>query len=146
MGRAGLLVIESTLRWLAIARSVLGAVCDRRVAVLDRYAVCQYASLRARGAHQWEPLARRVYALFPPPDVTFLLVVDPAEAQRRIEARGEDVETLEFLRASDAAYRSLPEADQFVVIDGNAPPDEVERAIRDELQRWLAAGGAIAVR
>lgn len=137
LGRMGLLIVESVLRWLAIARSVLGSVLDRRVAVLDRYTVCQYASLRAHGARRWEPLARWVYAVFPRPDVTFLLTVDPAEAWRRIEARGTDSETLEFLTASDAAYRSLPEADEFVIIDGNAAPEEVERAIREELRRWL---------
>ena len=46
---------------------------------MDRYAVCQYASLRARGAGPAaERRARLAYRLFPRPDVTFLLAVDPA--------------------------------------------------------------------
>ena len=71
----------------------------------------------------------RIRSLPPPPDVTFLLAVDPAEAYRRIEARGTDHESLEFLIAAAQAYRDLPEAKQFVVINANSGPDEVTRAV-----------------
>ena len=44
----GMLVVESVLRWLAIARALLAAlVAQPDIAVMDRYAVCQYASIRA---------------------------------------------------------------------------------------------------
>jgi dTMP kinase len=137
LGRTGLLLAESALRWLAIARALLRSALGGRVAVMDRYAVCQYARIRSHGAPHWEPMARIAYSVFPPPDVTFLLAVDPAEAWRRIEARGTDTETLEFLTTSASAYRSMPESQTFVVVDANGTPDEVSRAIHDELRGWL---------
>lgn len=137
LGRTGLLLVESAVRWLAIARALIRSALTGRVAVMDRYAVCQYASIRAHGGTRLEPLARLVYRIFPPPELILLLAVDPAEAYRRIESRGTDHETLEYLTAADGAYRSLPEFPCFVVIDANATPDEVSRAIRARVARWL---------
>lgn len=137
LGRGGMLVIESVLRWLAIARALLRSLVSGQVAVMDRYSVCQYASIRAHRPHhadRWERLARLAFRIFPEPDVTFLLRVDPKEAYRRIERRGTDHESVEFLTAADAAYRSLPEYAGLVVVDGDAGPEEVSRAIR----QWLA--------
>ena len=97
-------------------------------------AVCQYASLRARGARPAaERRARLAYRWFPRPDVTFLLVVDPEVAYDRIERRGYDHEEMSFLYSAAAAYRSLPEFAEFVVIDANGTPDEVAAAIRAHL-------------
>jgi dTMP kinase len=143
LGRTGLLLAESVLRWLSIARALLRSAPGRRIAVMDRYAVCQYASIRAHGGHRWEPLARLAYRLFPRPEVTFLLAVDPAEAVRRVDARGTDIESVEFLTAADAAYRSLPEYGTFVVLDANAGPAEVSRAIWDRLDEWLPERSAL---
>jgi dTMP kinase len=129
VGRAGALVIESGLRWLAIAWALVRSGMTGRLAVMDRYAVCQYARIRAHGRVRWEPLARWAYRLFPPPDITFMLTVRPVEAYRRIEDRGTDHEELDDLIALDAAYRLLPESADFVMIDANGTPDEVGRAI-----------------
>lgn len=134
LGIGGMLVVESVLRGLAIARALLRARLHNQVAVMDRYTVCQYANIRAhrgRGVRlgAGERLARWAYCLFLRPDVTFLLAVDPAEAYRRIEARGMDHESLEFLIATAQAYQELPEAEDFVVIDANRGPDEVTHAI-----------------
>ncbi|MEH1015878.1 dTMP kinase [Micromonospora sp. CPCC 206060] len=137
LGRNGLLLAESVLRWLAIARTLLRSVLTRRVAVMDRYAYCQYASIRAHGGRRWETFARLVYRVFPPPGLTLLLTVDPAEAYRRIESRGTDHETMEYLIAADAAYRSLPEYPTFVVVDANGTPDQVAADIGAQVARWL---------
>ncbi|GIF15366.1 dTMP kinase [Actinoplanes teichomyceticus] len=135
-GRRGTLLIESLLRWLAIARTLLRRACRREIAVMDRYAACQYASLRARGAGPAaERRARLAYRLFPRPDVTFLLAVDPATARDRIDRRGTDHESLAYLTAADRAYRSLPEFRDFVVIDGNGSPEEVNAALLAWLRR-----------
>lgn len=135
LGRSGLLLVESILRWLAIARALLRSWLGGRVAVMDRYAVCQYASIRAHGGTgSGERLARLAYALFPAPDVTFFLAVDPGEAYRRIELRGTDHETVDFLATATAAYRSLPEFSRFVVIDANGTPDEVTARIHAHLR------------
>jgi dTMP kinase len=140
LGRNGMLLAELVLRWLAIARALVRSAVRRRIAVMDRYAVCQYASIRAHGGgRRWEQLARVAYRLFPPADVTFLLAVDPARAYDRIEARGTDHERLTYLLAADRAYRALPEHSSFVVIDGNGTPDEVSNAIAAHLAPRLAA-------
>ncbi|MDG4828925.1 dTMP kinase [Solwaraspora sp. WMMD1047] len=132
--RPGLLLTESVLRWLAIARALVRSAPRRRVAVMDRYAVCQYASIRVQGGGWSERLARLAYRVFPRPDVTFLLAVSPAEAYRRIELRGTDHESIDYLSAADRAYRSLPEAAEFVLIDADRPPDEVSR----QILAWLS--------
>jgi thymidylate kinase len=130
LGRRGLLLVESVLRWLAIARALVRSRLTGRAAVMDRYAVCQYASIRAHGGRRaGERLARMVYRVFPRPDITFLLAVEPGEAYRRIEARGTDHESLGYLAAAQDAYRALPEYSDFVVIDANPSLDDVTRSI-----------------
>ncbi|GIF00312.1 dTMP kinase [Paractinoplanes rishiriensis] len=139
LGRRTMLVIESVLRWLAILRSLLRRRLTGEIAVMDRYAFCQYASMRARAAGPAaERRARLAYRLFPRPDITFLLDVDPQVAHERVEVRGYDHEPTEYLKVAAAAYRSLPEYADFVVIDANGTPDEVAAAIRARLP--LAAG------
>ncbi|MFY1633502.1 dTMP kinase [Solwaraspora sp. WMMB335] len=138
LGRGGLLFLEALLRWLAIARTLIGS--GRRIAVMDRYAVCQYASIRAHRAVRWERVARVAYQAFPAPDVTFLLWLPPAEARRRIEARGTDSESLDYLARSAAAYQSLPESAGFVVIDARGSAAQVAKSIRQHLSQWLPAG------
>jgi dTMP kinase len=134
LGRRTMLVVESVLRWLAILRSLLRRRLTGEIAVMDRYAFCQYASLRARAAAPAaERRARLAYRLFPKPDVTFLLSVDPQVAHDRVETRGYDYESTEYLTAAAAAYRSLPEYGDFVVVDANGTPDEVAAAIRARL-------------
>ncbi|SBT46496.1 thymidylate kinase [Micromonospora auratinigra] len=140
VGRDGLLAVESVLRWLAIALALLSCLLTGRTAVMDRYAACQYASIRAHGGQRWERLARAGYRVFPPPRVTFLLAVDPAEAYRRIERRGTDHESMQWLTAAATAYRTLPEYAGFVVVDANGSPDEVSRRIRAHLSEWFPDG------
>jgi dTMP kinase len=126
LGDSGMMVVELGLRWLAIARARTLTFLHRDVSVMDRYAVCQYASIRAHhGGGGWERTARALYRVFPAPDVTFYLAVDPEVAYERIRLRGIDQETLEYLQEADAAYRSLPEFPSFVVVDANGSPDTV---------------------
>ncbi|MGR6321723.1 dTMP kinase [Micromonospora soli] len=137
VGREGLLAVESVLRWLAIALAMLSCLATGRTAVMDRYAACQYASIRAHGGQRWERLARAGYRIFPAPQVTFLLTVDPAEAYRRIERRGTDHESMSWLTTAATAYRTLPEYGSFVVVDASGTPEEVSRRIQDHLTEWL---------
>ncbi|MFG2104459.1 dTMP kinase [Micromonospora echinaurantiaca] len=139
VGRNGLLAVESVLRWLAIAAALLSHLVTGRVAVMDRYSACQYVSIRAHGGRRWERLARVGYRLFPAPQVTFLLAVDPAEAYRRIERRGTDHESIRYLTAADTAYRTLPEYPTFVLVDAGRSAEEVSRQIQDHLAGWLSA-------
>jgi dTMP kinase len=130
LGRRLMLLVESVLRWLAILRTLLRRQVTGEIAVMDRYAVCQFASLRAHGAAPAaERRARLAYRLFPKPDLTLLLAVDPQVAHDRIEARGYDHESLDYLAGAQAAYRSLPEFPGMVEIDANGTPVEVAAAI-----------------
>ncbi|MFC3500969.1 dTMP kinase [Micromonospora krabiensis] len=142
VGRDGLLAVESVLRWLAIAAALVSCLLTGRTAVMDRYAACQYASIRAHGGHRWERLARAGYRVFPRPQVTFLLAVDPAEAYHRIERRGTDHETMGWLTAADTAYRTLPEYPTFVLVDAGRPAEEVSRQIQRHLAGWLPSADA----
>jgi dTMP kinase len=147
LGRRTMLVVESVLRWLAILRTLLRRAVTREIAVMDRYSFCQYASLRARhAAPAAERRARLAYRLFPPPDVTFLRATDPQVAHDRIETRGYDHESTDYLSAAAAAYRSLPEYPGFVVIDANGTPDEVAAAIRARLPLPRPTSGSKRVR
>ena len=78
------------------------------------------------------------YRLFPPPDLTFLLAVDPAVAYDRIETRAYDHEEMSYLTAAAAAYRELPEAGSFVVIDADDTPDRVLASLLREIHSRLA--------
>lgn len=136
LGRRTMLLVESVLRWLAILRTLLRRTLTREVTVMDRYAVCQYASIRAHARtprperlNRAERRARLAYRVFPEPDVTFLLAVDPEVAHGRIERRGYDHEEMGYLRAAVASYRALPEFPRFVVIDANGTPEQVQAAM-----------------
>ncbi|GID26949.1 dTMP kinase [Paractinoplanes brasiliensis] len=147
LGRRGMLAVESVLRWLAILRTLLRRAVTGGTVVMDRYAFCQYASLRARSAKPAaERRARLAYRLFRAPDVTFFLDVDPQVARDRIDARGYDSETLDYLAAARAAYYSLPEFATFVVIDANGTPDQVSAAIHAHLAGRAAPDPGHSVR
>ena len=71
------------------------------------------------------------------PDVTFLLLVDPAEAAKRSGSASDRIEREgeEFLRSVDQAYRELGSifGARIVTIDGARSPDEIAKEVRDEL-------------
>ncbi|MEH3052940.1 MAG: hypothetical protein PGN13_02890 [Patulibacter minatonensis] len=97
---------EVLVRSLAITRSVGWARLTGGTAVMDRYAVCQLATMRARGDRgTW--LVAHLARLAPPPDLLVWCAVDPTVAQARVLARGRDEETIEWLAAFDAAYAAL---------------------------------------
>lgn len=150
LGRRTMLFVESVLRWLAILRTLLRRRFTGEVTVMDRYAVCQYASIRAHAKNprperlnRAERRARLAYRIFPRPDVTFLLVVDPKIAYDRIERRGYDHEEMDYLRAAAAAYRAVPEHGDFVLIDGNGTPEQVQAALLAHLPVPVPVPGPI---
>jgi dTMP kinase len=126
IGTPGLVLMETVLRWLAMARALLSSRAHGSVAVMDRYSQCQYAEIAARGG-RFERLARVLFGVFPAPDHIFFLSLDPDEAHARIERRGTDAEDIDYLARFDAAYRDLPEATTFEVIDAGRSPELVQR-------------------
>jgi dTMP kinase len=151
LGRKAMLFVESVLRWGAILRTLLRRRVTGEISVMDRYAVCQYASIRAHAKNprperlnRAERRARLAYRVFPSPDVTFLLAVDPAVAYDRIERRGYDHEEMSYLHAATAAYEALPEHAGFVVVDANGTPEQVQQALLAHLRVWAPAATAEA--
>ena len=152
LGVGGMLFVESVLRWLAIARALVRSRLRRHIAVMDRYSWCQYASIRAHasmaatlpppGPSRRERRARRLYGLFREPDLTVFLAVTPHRAWTRVEERGTDHEDLGYLTAADAAYRSLPESERFVVIDADRDLAAVQHDLRLAVAARLGLPGA----
>ncbi len=128
LGRRGMLMAESLLRWLAIARSLTIAALTRKTAIMDRYAVCQGVSLRVHGGGPWlTKVVNAAYRVFPAPDVLVLLDIPPAVAFDRIERRGTDHEELAFLASASDAYQEL--AATAIHVDASGSPDEVAQAV-----------------
>jgi dTMP kinase len=138
LGRRLFAAVEASIRWLAIAKGLLLSWLTGRMAVMDRYSYCEYATLRARG-EPGERWARRFYRVFPEPDATFIALVPPQVAHQRIADRGYDWESVEYLSALDNAYRGLPEFPGFEPIDADAPLEEVKRRLRAAVGRAAAA-------
>ena len=71
------------------------------------------------------------------PDVTFLLLIDPAEAANRSGEASDRIERegAEFLGEVDKAYRELGSifAGRIVMLDGSRPSDEIAKEVRDKL-------------
>jgi dTMP kinase len=71
------------------------------------------------------------------PDLTVLLLLDPAEAGRRVAQPDRlEREGADFHRRVDAAYRELAERfpARIVALDGSPPADELSEVIRERLR------------
>ncbi|MET7424175.1 dTMP kinase [Dactylosporangium sp. NPDC005555] len=126
------LLVETLIRGFVIARALTLSRLTGTVAVMDRYTYCQYTSITVRGGTP-RP-ARLLFRLLPQPDLVFYLAVPPLVAQARVEARGKDHEELDYLTASDRAYRALPEAGRFTVVDAGVDPSAVQASLRAALR------------
>ncbi|WP_423748140.1 dTMP kinase, partial [Frankia canadensis] len=109
LGRRAHVVLEATIRGLAITWALAASRARGEIAVMDRYTYCQYATMRLRG-DPGEHRVRACYRYFPTPDLVVWFTLAPAEAQRRVALRGRDHEDLTRLDAFAAAYTTLPEA------------------------------------
>lgn len=96
---------------------------DGRV-VMDRHLHCQLALRQASGVRRGR-LLPWLLAKLPAPDLIVHFDVDPRIAHQRVAARGTDRESLADLQAFRAAYRSLPEFSDFVMVDANGAPSDV---------------------
>jgi dTMP kinase len=72
------------------------------------------------------------------PDCTFLLLVDPEEAARRLGAPPDRIERegADFRARVDAAYRELADAfpRRLIAVDGSRPAQEIATLIRGQLR------------
>ena len=127
---------------LAIRAETLLRYANLRIAqrspllISDRYNVCQYARARIV-CPRIEPWVRQRMRRLNRPALTLFFEIDPTIAHKRVIARGIDNEKLDDLQALDDAYRSLPEADDFVYVDAAAPIDDVFETIQHEVRHRL---------
>ncbi len=74
------------------------------------------------------------------PDRTFLVLVDPVEAARRVHHGPDRIEAegIEFQAAVDRAYRELAAMfpNRITTLDGMQPAEELARIVRDELRQF----------
>lgn len=112
--------VETTFRVWNVLVSHLRAGRFEGLVVMDRHLYCQLALRTTRGLPRGRFLPW-LLAVLPTPDAVVHLDVEPAEAHRRIAARGTDEESLEDLVAFSEAYRQLPEYAGFVKVDASAP-------------------------
>ncbi|HEY0416643.1 MAG TPA: dTMP kinase [Gaiellaceae bacterium] len=75
------------------------------------------------------------------PDVTFLVLVDPADARRRAGGDPDRIERegADFHQRVDAAYRTLAarEPERIVPVDGSRRPAEIAEEIRERVRALL---------
>jgi dTMP kinase len=95
-----------------------------RLVVMDRHLVCQLVLRELRGlpAGPWLPaLSDRLLR-----SVTVAVLDVPVEtAVERIRVRGEDEESLAYLRAARAAYLDLARTRDWLVVDASGPTEDV---------------------
>lgn len=139
-GRTLHAALEATLRGVGMARTLAWSWLTGRTAVLDRWSYCQYVVMRARG-DRGERLVRAAYRFVPRPTLVCFLSTSPERARQRVLARGIDTEELSYLRDLDAAYRTLPEFERFVVVDGDDGPAEVAAALDRLVRRLITPAG-----
>jgi dTMP kinase len=94
------------------------------VVVVDRYF---YTHLALAVVHETanDARLRRLFSVFPAPDIVLFVDVDPKVAAERVFKRGRDTNSLDFLIRLRDGYMSLPEMQQFQVLTGDADPATV---------------------
>lgn len=94
------------------------------VVVLDRYF---YTHLALAVAHETTngAVLRRLFSVFPAPDIGLFIDVDPKVAVERVFKRGRDTNSLRYLVRLRNGFMSLPEMQHFQVLSGDADPATV---------------------
>lgn len=117
-------------RYIHLKLEVLKLLDEGYVVVSDRY----YYSSIAYQASQNAPFewVLTVNSIFPEPDLAILLDVDPAIGllrKRNIVSRFPEYEDMEFLVKVRENYRRLVELGKLVLVDANAPIEDVYRRV-----------------
>jgi len=116
--------VETLLRVGNVLVSHVRAGRFKGTVVMDRHLHCQLALRHAKDLPPGRFLPW-LLAWLPEPDVIVHLDLEPAEAHRRILARGTDSESLADLEAFRAGYRALPGYAGFLRIDASGTPEDL---------------------
>lgn len=115
-----------------VAHTILPALQEGKIVLLDRYFYSTIAYQGARGADP-EELDRKMRAIAPTPDVVYVLDLEPRTALARIQTRDgapnefEKVESLEQVRS---VFKRLEEKHREIFeIDGSDDAETVHRQI-----------------
>lgn len=100
--------------------------------IMDRYIYSWYAYAKVLGVNN-EPFLRRLFSIFPIPDIVFLMEVSPQIAYQRIVERGIDVESTCFLTQASCAYQDLSNVENFNIINAEKPIEMIFKKIQEEL-------------
>jgi dTMP kinase len=129
--------LAAAFRWRALLDVVPHLDRPGAIVVVDRYSYCYVAAFEAVGLERgW--IVRKMFDVFPTPDLTIYLDVSPEVAARREDVHGAHAQGIDFIRAHGAAYRRLPEASSFALVDADRSFDEVREAIRALVERKLS--------
>lgn len=119
-----------------------GWVSEGRVVLCDRYhdSTLAYQSVALEGRLP-DPLAwlRRVSPPMLSPDLTFLLLLDPKEALRRVATarKRAPYEEPAFLQRVQERYAQLATSRRFVTLDATRPPEVLAREAAEAIARRL---------
>lgn len=129
--------MAALLKWRELLDLVPRLEQEDCVVVIDRYVYTQLALASVHGTANAAVL-RRLFGVFPAPDLVLFVDVEPQVAAERARTRGHGVNTLDFLSRLQAGYRSLPEWEHFHVLPGRADPEAVLEAA------WRVVAPAVA--
>lgn len=72
---------------------------------------------------------QELLSLLPIPDLIIRINIDAKESSKRVEKRGKDIESIEYLKQLECAIENLSSEYEMVTVDGNFEPDTVHREI-----------------
>ncbi|MHC5557724.1 AAA family ATPase [Kocuria sp. U4B] len=122
--------VETVVRTANVIVSRTRARHRDGLVVLDRHLVCQLVLRRARGLPPGRVLPRLAAAWLRSQTVV-VLDAPAGTAHERILARGEDDESLEFLRTTRAIYLELARAWGWSVVDATGTTEQIVARIAE---------------
>jgi dTMP kinase len=137
-GGEGAVLMMTAIAWQSIRDAKEARRKSGSVLIFDRYTPCLLALCR-HFAPEAEDKVRTFVDTLPKTDITIYVDTSPETAAQRLALRGGGAKPLAFLKGFDLAYRSLPEAADFIYVDGSRAPDKVLENVCDLLNPHVAA-------
>ena len=121
-----------------VEKNLRPALNQKKIVLLDRYYFSTMAYQGARGLRV-EELKRRNEAFAPPPDLVFILLIEPREGLQRIKNRQRAellFEEENYLRKVNRLYASF-KGKNIIQLDASASPEEVFNQIKTHVHNLL---------